>query len=541
MTSNTVFPFASSGMQCKFLLSSKYTCLWLILCSDRTRSPVPGLSPQEVYNVCECISNGQFQPAARVGDKSSSGSTKTVTVTKTVARTTARSVPILTTGVSTVTRKSTITQKQTVTQKSTVTIRSTVTAQPTNAGKASTVTVTKKSTATIARSTVTQKSTVTLAKTTMTQKSTVTIARTTITVKNANAVQTTMFKTVTLNAVGSAQKTVTATSKVTVTSKASSAPTRTVTVTSKASSTPPKTVTVTALASSAAQRTVTSTKTVTSVQTSVKAAGTTTKVVTTTVTNSKSVAASTTNSKSVAATTAAASTAASSSASASSQSASISSSAAASTTPATSTTDAPSGTAASSSTDPNATCTRFPSEKPPTIVTIADTQYERFYRGCGFTEDPNNPGNAYYSDNFPPITTTYNSTLNATEAVMQCANDAFYEYPDPNQYLSFDLHFISTSGEGLAGDGGAGYWECVQYFSEQSDTDASPYFNVSNPAVSVAYGYSSGLYSDAAAAAASQNSKRSVELRVSESSHFHPEGRGHLDSYFSVNSTNVSF
>ncbi|CAD0110490.1 unnamed protein product [Aureobasidium uvarum] len=116
--------------------------------------------------------------------------------------------------------------------------------------------------------------------------------------------------------------------------------------------------------------------------------------------------------------------------------------------------------------------------------------------------------------------------MTADQAVQQCAEDAYYRFEDPNEYLSFDLHFISTSGQGLAGEG-AGFWQCVQYFSEQSDSDTSGYFNVTNSAVSIAYGYSSGLYSDAAAKAAKSNAKRAV----ADGSDLYPATRGQRLTY----------
>jgi hypothetical protein len=148
----------------------------------------------------------------------------------------------------------------------------------------------------------------------------------------------------------------------------------------------------------------------------------------------------------------------------------------------------------------------------------------------------NNPGNYYYSDNFPPVVTNFTGVLTADQAVQQCAEDAYYRFDDPNQYLSFDLHFISNGSPGRAGDAGAGFWQCVQYFSEQSDTDTSGFFSVANPAVLIAYGYSSGLYSDAAAAAAKSNSKRNA---VEKDNHIHPPTRGQRLTYGFSNQTHA--
>ncbi|KAK6002187.1 hypothetical protein QM012_001825 [Aureobasidium pullulans] len=500
--------------------------------TPRAQSPVPGLDTQQVYDVCQCIIDGQFQPAARIGADYTPISTfkvatrtivqySTVTVARsTVALTTVRSVPILTTGISTVTEKHTIV--------------STVTAKVSNAAESTEIiaktTVTQK--VTIAKTTVTAKalesssssgkSVVTIAKTTITLKptATLTIAKTTITANGQTLKPTTVVRTTTLSAIRSSQKTVTI-ARTTITAKASSASAKTVTSVKTVSS-PQKTTTVaqttvtvrassTAKASSGAQavstRTVTSVKTV-GVQT---ATTTTTRVVT--------IYASTSGTKS------------GSSSGSSSKKTSVASS------------HASAGvTASSASTTIASTCSRAPSNTPSATVTVADTEYTRFYRGCGFTEDPNNPGNAYYSENFPPVTTNLTGTLTADQAVQQCAEDAYYRYEDPNEYLSFDLHFISTSSQGLAGESN-GFWQCVQYFSEQSDSDTSGYFNVTNPAVLVAYGYSSGLYSDAAAAAAKTNSKRAVvdNGRVSESSHVHPAARGQRVTYGFSNFTRAGY
>lgn len=98
----------------------------------------------------------------------------------------------------------------------------------------------------------------------------------------------------------------------------------------------------------------------------------------------------------------------------------------------------------------------------------------------------------YYSSSYPPITTSFNGTLNATEAVQACATAAFDAYPDPNEYLSFDLHFVAEINGTITT---AGEWECVMFFSEQGSDDGV-YFNVSDSVVTVAYGFSSPLYYD---------------------------------------------
>lgn len=512
--------FANSIWQRKSILQSYHVTIKLTLHSPRSQSPVPGLNTQQVFDVCQCIIDGQFQPAARIGADWTPISTfkvatrtivqySTITVAEsTVALTTVRSVPILATGVSTITEKHTIV--------------STVTAKASHAAESTRtiarMTVTQKVTTTITAkvsgsSTSDGKSVVTIAKTTITLKptATLTVARTTITANNQTPRPTTVFRTTTLSALGSSPKTVTI-ARTTITAKASgaaaasSASVRTVTSVKTVSS-PQETVTiakstVTVRASSTSNGAqAVSTRTVISVKTvgAQIATTTTTRVVTVYPSSSKSGSSSGTSTQKTAVTSSHVSTGT---------------------------------TALSDSTTIASTCTRAPSNTPSATVTVADTEYTRFYRGCGYTEDPNNPGNAYYSDNFPPVTTNLTGTLTADQAVQQCAEDAYYRYEDPNEYLSFDLHFISTGGQGLAGEGD-GYWQCVQYFSEQSDSDTSGYFDVPNPDVLIAYGYSSGLYSDAAAAAAKANSKRAVvdSKRVSENSHSHPAVRGQRVTY----------
>lgn len=518
-----VFHSVNSMWQRKSFQQSYHAIPKLTCHSPRSQSPVPGLNTQQVYDVCQCIIDGQFQPAARIGADWTPISTfkvatrtivqySTITVARsTVALATVRSVPILTTGVSTITEKhtivSTVTAQASHAAESTKTIARTTVTQKVTIAK---TTITAKASGS---STSSGKSVVTIAKTTITLKptATLTVAKTTVTASNQTPRPTTVFRTTTLSATGSSQKTVTI-ARTTITAKASGAATassasvRTVTSVKTVSS-PQKTVTI-------AKSTVTvrpsstsngaqavSTRTVISVKTvgAQTATTTTTRVVTVYPSSSKSGSSSGTSTQKT--------TVASSHISAGT-------------------------TASSDSTTIASTCTRAPSNTPSATVTVADTEYTRFYRGCGYTEDPDNPGNAYYSDNFPPVTTNLTGTLTADQAVQQCAEDAYYRYEDPNEYLSFDLHFISTGGQGLAGDGD-GYWQCVQYFSEQSDSDTSGYFDVPNPDVLIAYGYSSGLYSDAAAAAAKANSKRAVvdKKRVSESSHSHPADRGQRVTY----------
>ncbi|KAH0401177.1 hypothetical protein KCU89_g4429, partial [Aureobasidium melanogenum] len=456
-----VFLSANSMWQRKPTLQPHRAISELTCHSPRTQSPIPGLNTQQVYDVCQCIIDGQFQPAARIGADWTPISTfkvatrtivqySTITVARsTVALTTVRSVPILTTGVSTITEKHTVvsTARTTVTQKVTI-AKTTITAKASGLSSSN-----EKSVVTIAKTTITLKPTATL-----------TVAKTTITANDQTPKPTTVFRTTTLSAIGSPQKTVTI-ARTTITAKASGAATtssasaKTVTSVMTVSS-PQKTITVaqitvtvrassTAKASSGAQ--IVSTRTVTSVKT--------VGAQTTTATHFVTIYASSSGSKS------------GSSSGTSTQKTIVASSYAST-----------GVTASSASTTIASTCSRAPSNTPSATITVADTEYTRFYRGCGYTEDPNNPGNAYYSDNFPPVTTNLTGTLTADQAVQQCAEDAYYRYEDPNEYLSFDLHFISTSDQGLAGEGD-GFWQCVQYFSEQSDSDTSGYFDIANPAV----------------------------------------------------------
>ncbi|KAH0289540.1 hypothetical protein KCU62_g4309, partial [Aureobasidium sp. EXF-3399] len=496
--------------------------------NTRDRSPSPGLTAQQVYDVCQCIIDGQFQPAARVG-----ADWTPISTFKAVTRTIVQYSTV--TAISPVTRVATVTEKRTIVQtvtakasnagagaangaQSTKTIAKTTVTQKVTAAK---ITITQK--VTIAKTTVTAKgnptstikttvtfkpSTVTVARTVV-QKSTMTIAKTTVTANNQNAKPTTVFRTTTMSAVASPQKTVTV--KTTITAKASgstaaaSVPVKTVT-SIKTFNSPQKTVTVaqttvTAKASSGAQ--VTSTRTVTSVKTVTVGASSTSA------SQPSKESAVVSNTKPIPIASAAPTSAAASSAS---------------------------NTAAATTTDLRATCSLQPTSTPSATVMVGDTSYERFYRGCGYTEDPNNPGNAYYADNFPPVVTNFTEVLTPDEAVQQCAEDAFYRFDDPNQYLSFDLHFVSNGNGGLAGDAGAGFWQCVQYFSDQSETDTSGYFDIANPSVSIAYGYTSGLYSDAAAAAAKANSKRDV---VKGESHKYPSTRGQRLTWGFSNATHA--
>jgi len=99
--------------------------------------------------------------------------------------------------------------------------------------------------------------------------------------------------------------------------------------------------------------------------------------------------------------------------------------------------------------------------------------YSVYYAGSGFTENTNNPGNDYPDLN-PPITTTFPGTTDPCTAIQGCAQNSVH---DPGAYYSFDLHYLASTQE----------WECVSYYDQNT---APSYYNVSNPDVVIAYGYS---------------------------------------------------
>lgn len=106
--------------------------------------------------------------------------------------------------------------------------------------------------------------------------------------------------------------------------------------------------------------------------------------------------------------------------------------------------------------------------------TIGNTWlYSEYYSGSGYVASASNVGNNALPS-FPPLKTTFPGSLTDCQAVVACAQTAV-EAPD--NYWSFDLHYLTTSGQ----------WECVQYINGNEDVSA---FSVKNTAVSKAYGFS---------------------------------------------------
>ncbi|KAF2722974.1 hypothetical protein K431DRAFT_283482 [Polychaeton citri CBS 116435] len=111
----------------------------------------------------------------------------------------------------------------------------------------------------------------------------------------------------------------------------------------------------------------------------------------------------------------------------------------------------------------------------PTCSAASNAQggfYTLYYTGSGYTENYNNPGND--NTGFPPLVNYFPASTSTCDAVTQCAS---ISYADPYVYWSFDLHFRTSTNQ----------WECVQFFDNSQDPG---YFNVADPDVSVAYGYS---------------------------------------------------
>jgi hypothetical protein len=109
----------------------------------------------------------------------------------------------------------------------------------------------------------------------------------------------------------------------------------------------------------------------------------------------------------------------------------------------------------------------------PTFTVRRDLVYSVYYSGSGFTENTNNPGNDE-PESLPPITTTYPGTTDPCTAIQACAQSSSN---DLLSYYSFDLHYLASTQE----------WECVSYFDPNT---APSYYNVPNPDVMIAYGYS---------------------------------------------------
>jgi hypothetical protein len=107
----------------------------------------------------------------------------------------------------------------------------------------------------------------------------------------------------------------------------------------------------------------------------------------------------------------------------------------------------------------------------PTRLSVVDFDFVQYYKGSGFTENPDNEGNQ--NPPGPPDMFTYPGTMSVCDAVQACNVDTFNA--ENNDY-SFDIYYlISTSS-----------WLCVGYYQEQNDPSA---FNIANPDVREGYGY----------------------------------------------------
>ncbi|KAI9801279.1 MAG: hypothetical protein M1833_002849 [Piccolia ochrophora] len=96
--------------------------------------------------------------------------------------------------------------------------------------------------------------------------------------------------------------------------------------------------------------------------------------------------------------------------------------------------------------------------------------YRQFYTGSGFTETDSNPGNV----NPGPSQTTIPRGTPVCDALVACAN---YAANVARDYYSFQLYRLRSTG----------VYTCRAY----RDRNADPaFFNVPNPDVDVAYGYS---------------------------------------------------
>ncbi|KAI4226813.1 MAG: hypothetical protein L6R36_002902 [Xanthoria steineri] len=107
--------------------------------------------------------------------------------------------------------------------------------------------------------------------------------------------------------------------------------------------------------------------------------------------------------------------------------------------------------------------------------------FNQFHSGAGSTTDrkcaPANDSPGGRCDfGYWDLSSNYNCTLSACEAVQQCANDAV-----SFAYGSLDLHYLRSTQE----------WECFywQYDQESSNGNTAADFNQANADVVVAYGY----------------------------------------------------
>ncbi|KAK5116070.1 hypothetical protein LTR85_009352 [Meristemomyces frigidus] len=106
--------------------------------------------------------------------------------------------------------------------------------------------------------------------------------------------------------------------------------------------------------------------------------------------------------------------------------------------------------------------------------------YSDYFNGYAATENPSNPGNG--DSSCPPITSYFDGSLAACDAINQCASTASGQTCGTYVvYDSFDVHHRISTGQ----------WECVQYFNPSNDPG---YFNVVDADVSYTYGYSLVAY-----------------------------------------------
>jgi hypothetical protein len=100
-------------------------------------------------------------------------------------------------------------------------------------------------------------------------------------------------------------------------------------------------------------------------------------------------------------------------------------------------------------------------------------KYTRYYKGSGFTENHNNPGNPGDNSSSPPVTVNYPATQDICTAATNCAS---YAITLPETCYSYDLHFLTSQNQ----------WECVLFYDA---TNNAGYFNVPNSDVAVGVGY----------------------------------------------------
>jgi hypothetical protein len=97
--------------------------------------------------------------------------------------------------------------------------------------------------------------------------------------------------------------------------------------------------------------------------------------------------------------------------------------------------------------------------------------YARYYKGSGFTENSNNPGNNMVIR--PPHMQNYPASTDACTAINNCAS---YAVSLPEVYYQFAVYFFTSQNQ----------WQCVAYYNGNID---GSYFNVPNSDVAVGLGY----------------------------------------------------